>query len=182
MCEPATISAAVGYVAANAAAISAASSAAAVAAGAVAQRQMSNANASNARQAQDSANAGLTAQQQQINQQATDQMNDRSKQAFKDIGALNTIFADSGVAGASQDRISNELEGNAAADITTLERNRQAAMTQTSAQGAAIAANTQSRINSAPQPSILGTGLQIVATGTNAYDRQNPTTRQPRTG
>lgn len=192
MCEPATISAIVGAaasaissagaaagtaaaaVAANAGAVAAGVSVASTAAAAYAQHQGSKATSAASREAQDAANAGLDARGRQVNANAPDEMVDRSKQALRELGAMNTIFADSGLAGNTQNRLAGEVEGNAQADLTTVERNRQAAATQNASEGAAIRARAQSQINSAPRPSILGTGLQIAATGANYYASRNP--------
>jgi hypothetical protein len=125
-------------------------------------------------QAQQDAMAGLSDQLYQANQQATDQMVARSKQAVREAGAMNAIFADSGLAGASQDRLLAEAEANAQADLTTIERNRTNRENQGQSEAAAIRARAQSEVNKAPRPSLLGTGLQIAAAGADYYARKQP--------
>jgi hypothetical protein len=174
MCEPATISAIVGYVAANATAISAATAVVSTAAAAYGQNQTYKANANNARNAQDLANAGLEAQQHQVDAQASDQMSERAKQAMAEMGSLNAIFADTGLTGNSHARLAANASANAGADITAIERNRTAALSQGSLQRAGADSTAQGRINSVARPSLIGTGLQIVSAGADAYSRRNP--------
>lgn len=145
-----------------------------VAMGAVGQAQASRQNASAAIQAQSASIAGLNEQTLQFNQQQTDQMTTRSRQAMNDVGTLNAIFADSGLSGNSQDRIKNVTEGQAQTDLTTLDRNVSNRGSQATAERSAITARTQSQINSVRGPSVLGTGLQIAAIGASEYDRQHP--------
>ncbi len=131
--------------------------------GAVGQYQTSLRTSRAALNAQRDANAGLEAQQHQADQQATEQMVERSRRAVAEIGQMNAIFADTGVSGNTHDRLVNEAQANADADLTTIERNRQNRATQNDFEGAAIQAQAQARINSAPRPSIIGTGLQIAS-------------------
>jgi hypothetical protein len=144
--------------------------------GAVGQNRQANATQSAALAAQQDAYAGLHAQQLQLNQNTTDQMVARSRDAMREAGTLQAIFADSGLSGNSQERIAAVQQQDAAADQTTLERNRQNKITQSEAEGSAIAARTQSTINAARRPSLVGTGLQIGVIGMEEYRRTNPRT------
>lgn len=98
-------------------------------------------------------------------------MTERSKQAVRDLGTLNALFADSNLSGNTQDRLSAEVKGLAAADIATIDRNRGSRGTQTAAESAAIRARAQSQLNSTPYPSILGAGLKIASTSIDYYDK-----------
>ena len=131
--------------------------------GTIGQRQQRKATEQSANAARDDAFAGLNAQQLQINAQASDQATDRSRQAAMQAGTLTAIFADSGLSGASQDRIAAVAAGSASRDIDTIERNRQNKITQTNTEGNAIAARAASTINAVKRPSYLGAGLQIAA-------------------
>lgn len=162
MCEPTTILA-----------ISSAVSMASTAASAIGAQRTAREQERNALSAQQDANAGLIEQMHESNQAATDQMVERSRAAMRDLGAVNAVFADSGLSGNSQDRIGTVIEGQASRDITSIEANREARINQQTAEGAAIRARTQSGINSSPRPSVLGTGLQIAAAGADYYDRRN---------
>jgi hypothetical protein len=134
----------------------------------VAAQRQAKANDVSAANSQKIAEAGLLDKQQQTNAQATDQMTARSKQAIKDAGTLDSIFADSGLTGNTQARLQAEVSGNAAADETTIERNREAGINQSEYQADAIRANAQNQENRTPRPSVLGTGLMIVGAGVNA--------------
>ena len=160
MCEPATILA-----------VSTLTSVASTAASAVGGYRTAREQERNALSAQQDANAGLVEQMHQTNQQATDQMVERSRAAMRDLGTINAVFADSGLSGNSQDRIATVTAGQAERDLTSIEANREARINQQSAEGAAIRARTQSAINSSPRPSILGAGLQIATSGLDYYSR-----------
>ncbi len=134
----------------------------------------SDAARSNAHLAEQSAalqNSAIQDQRTQTNAQAADQMNERAKQAMRDAGTLNTIFADSGLSGNTQDRLVTESAATASQDIATMERNRAAGITQTSEEAAGVRARAQSQINSVRQPSLIGTGLQIAGAGLDYAQR-----------
>lgn len=118
----------------------------------------------NAHQAQDATTqsyGALQDQRIQLDAQSTDQMNERSKQAMRDAGTLNNIFADSGLSGNTQERLANESAATASQDITTMERSRAAGISQTGNEASAMRARAQSQVNQVRQPSLIGTGLQI---------------------
>lgn len=145
-----------------------------VAVGAYGQSQNSKAVRRNAVQAEEDAFAGIHDQQIQTNAQATDQMVDRSRAAMMEAGNLNAIFADSGLSGNTQERIAAVTEGAAQRDLTTIERNRVNKINQSNSEVSAVRARTQSTINGAKGPSLVGTGLQIAAIGAADYDKRNP--------
>jgi hypothetical protein len=146
------------------AAVLAVQAAAAVATYVGAQRTFS-ANQANVRDATAASYSATQDQRVQINAQATDQMNARAQQAMRDAGTLNAIFADSGLSGNTQDRLATESQANATQDITTIERNRAAGITQTANEAAAARARLQSQSNAVRAPSLIGTGLQIAGAG-----------------
>lgn len=179
MCEPATLSAIGAYVSANAGYIAAGTAIASTAVSAYGQYDTARQAHNSARNSADLANAEQAAQQEQINKKATDELVARSRQATLELGALNTIFAETGVTGVSHDRLSGQVEGDAITDATTIERNRQAAASQGSVSRVAYAARAQSQANSVTRPSLIGTGLQIAAAGTDAYVRSRPARSGP---
>lgn len=126
-----------------------------------AQAQQYRTNRRSALEAEAFANMGIAGRVMQENQATTDQMVKRSRDAMREVGSLNAIFADSGLEGNSHDRIIAEAEGAADHDAATLARNRDLRIEQGNAEIAANRANAQTRINSAPRPSIVETGLQI---------------------
>ena len=95
----------------------------------------------------------------QENQATTDQMVARSRDAVREVGTLEAIFADSGLSGNSQERVLADAERAASEDITTLGRNRYLRIEQGHAELAASRAAAQSRTNSTPRPSLIGAGL-----------------------
>lgn len=125
------------------------------------QRQQARDVRTNALAAQDDAFAGIEAQQLQVNAHASDVATERSRQALQEAGTLSAIFADSGLSGASQERIKATAAGSAARDLDTIERNRQNRITQSNAEAGGVAVKTQSTINSVKHPSLIGAGLQI---------------------
>jgi hypothetical protein len=143
-----------------------------VAIGAIGQSRQASSVRRNARFAESDALWGLHDQQVQIDAQATDTMVDRSRQVMMQAGHLNALFADSGLSGNTQDRIAAVTGMQADADLTTIERNRANKQNQTNNETAAIRARTQSTINGAKGPSLLGTGLQIAAVYANAKDKE----------
>jgi hypothetical protein len=140
MCEPATISAISAYVAANATAITAATSVASVAASAYGQQQTAKAT-TRTRTTQPTRPACSCASSsiRSTRRRRKNSSRGRSKGQLE-VGALNAIFADTGLAGASQGRIIDHAEGNAYVDMTTIERNRQAGVSQGAVQAAQIRA------------------------------------------
>jgi hypothetical protein len=145
-----------------------------VAVGAYGQSQQASAVRKNARQAESDSLWALHDQQIQSNAAATDQMTARARAAMAEAGTFNAIFADSGLSGNTQERISAVAAGQANEDIGTIERNRQNRVNQGNNDVAAVRARTQSAINGSPAPSLIGTGLQIAALSANEYNRQNP--------
>lgn len=128
-------------------------------------------NARSAYAAEADAMAGLSDRMYQEGQAVTDQMVERSRQAARDVGTLNAIFADSGLSGNSQDRVVAETAMAADADLTTMGRNRSLRINQGNQEAAQIRAQTTSRVNSVARPSLLGSGLQIAG---YEIDRRNP--------
>lgn len=145
--------------------------------GAVGQHQTARATERAAIAANEDAQAGLAAQVYQEDQAATDQMVGRSRDAMREVGSLNAIFADSGVEGASQARILAEASLAADEDLTTMDRNSALRRTQRATEGNALAAQAQSRINAAPRPSLLGTGLQLGSAYLEGVERNRARTR-----
>lgn len=114
----------------------------------------------------------LQLQREQINEQATDQMSARAMAAQAAQAKLRASAGESGVSGISVDRADREIAFNSSQDIATIDKNRRAQIAQTAVNGQAIQAQTQSALNSAPHPSLIGTGLQIAGGFANVAARQ----------
>lgn len=105
--------------------------------------------------------AATNLQQQQTNQQATDKMSQVALESLKESGRIQAIAGDTGAEGVSTDRLRAEVRMNEGSDIATLESNRINANNQSGQEAAALSAQSQSKLNSIKQPSLIGAGLQI---------------------
>lgn len=115
--------------------------------------------------------AATQRQYQQIQESSMDQQAQRHTEYLIDSARLRALGGESGLQGATQDRIEMEAENNAASDMATLESNRRNASENASSQ--ALGRATQANIQSAGirRPSSLGAGLQIAGAGFKEYSR-----------
>lgn len=102
-------------------------------------------------------------QYEQQNQVAMEDMSQRHREYLIEEGRLRTIGAESGLYGATQDRIEAEARNNASEDIATLEANRLRGSEQVSAQANAKRFQANSQYANIRQPSAVATGLQIAS-------------------
>lgn len=172
MCEPVTIGTTVITVG-EMVAVGVAATSAAV--GYMAQQQAADDNRSAAEANYRAQMDQLQLQRQQINEQAADEMSIRAKTARSNLASLRVSAGESGIAGLTEDNLEREVKFNESQDIATIQKNRRNAMDQTSAQGAGIAAQTMSQVNSVRQPSLIGSALQVAQTGAYLAARR-PTT------
>jgi hypothetical protein len=164
MCEPTTLMAA-------SLAISAASAGASYVGqqrSARVQQQSINDNV----RAQDEA---LQAQAVERDQQASQQMSQRAREAMIERGRLVAAFGSTGVAGGSQVGAINESNFSEVTDLVTMEANRMAGARQGSRQSASAYRQAGQSIASIQRPDFATTGLQIAGGALNAagtyYDR-----------
>lgn len=149
--------------------MSAASSIAAFASQAQAAHRQSDA----AQNAYDSQVSQIRNQQTQETQQAAEQMSERARQAMIETGHLNALAADSGTnGGGSNDRVTNEANFNAGQDIAAMQNNASSAQRQLADQAKGAYSQEASRDAAIQQPSLIGTGLQIVGSSLSAYNSQ----------
>ena len=139
--------------------------------GAIQQNQQTQATWDAAAVDQNNRNAALRDQQTQTNNQATDKANARTQQAMREVAAIQAATGETGVAGASADKVAGEASFNAAQDISTIESNRLAGQKQLANEGTSYTSQNQSRVNSARAPSLIGVGLQIASAGVTAAAR-----------
>ena len=169
MCEPETIGS-MAFTAAETAMVGISAASAAVSyAG---QQAQADAISASAKQSNDAQMSQLQIQRQQINEQAADQMSERAKQAQAMDARLRVSAGESGVSGPTVDRLSNEIYANEDQDITHIQKNRSNSMQQSGATADGINAQTQSMLNQAPRPSIIGSGLQIAGTAADVQIRK----------
>lgn len=114
--------------------------------------------------------AQLQLQRNQENQKVGEEMSQRAREATAAEARLRVSAGESGVSGASVDRVSQEINIGKTQDMATLEGNRKAYMMQTTAEGQGIAAQRQSRMNEADSRGsggAFGVGLQIAGSVLN---------------
>jgi hypothetical protein len=165
MCEPATISTLTALTVASMAA-SAAGAVATYVQGSEAARRQTNAT----QQAYDASVGQIRNQQTQESQQAAEQMSERARQAMIETGHLQALANDSGTnGGGSNDRVTNEANFNAGQDIAAMQQNASSAQRQLAEQATGSYAQAATRDASIQQPSLIGTGLQIVGSSLSSY-------------
>lgn len=113
--------------------------------------------------------AQLQLQQDQVNQQASQQQSARAIEALQQRGRLATIFASSGLGGASQGRALADVSSQEGRDMATIEANRASQIQQGQAQRRSGNLSAGAELKAIRQPSLLGTGLQIAGSALNAY-------------
>lgn len=121
--------------------------------------------------------AATARQYEEINQVAQDESAQRYKEYLIDSARLKAIGAESGLAGATQDRVEQEAQNNASTDIATIEANRQRQTEAAHTQGVAKQSQANVQLSSIRRPSALGTGLQIAGAGVSSYLQYDPKLR-----
>lgn len=124
-------------------------------------------------------NAQLKGVYEQNDQQAKQEQSQYAIRALQEMGQLNAISAESGLQGATEQRLKNDVENVAADNMATIEANRVKANEQGRIGG--TNSNMQAAFQKASinQPSALGTGLQIAGSALSAYatyDKTKPVT------
>jgi hypothetical protein len=110
-------------------------------------------------------------------QQASQQMSERARQAMIERGRLVAAFGSTGVAGGSQAGAINESNFSEVTDLVTLEANRMAGARQNSRQSASAYRQAGQSIAAIQRPDFLTTGLQIAGGAVNAAGSYNDRTR-----
>lgn len=113
--------------------------------------------------------AATARQYQEINEVSQDESAQRHKEYLIEYARLKAIAGESGLAGATQERIEQEAENNAQADLSTIEANRRRQSEQAHTQGLARSTQAGVQLSGIRRPSSLGAGLQIVGHGVKAY-------------
>ena len=86
-----------------------------------------------------------------------------------DAARIQAMQGESGLQGASQDRVSAEADNNYATDAATLEINRQRQMTSARTQGVAQQSRANVQLAGIKYPSNVGTALQIAGNVASLY-------------
>ena len=172
MCEPVTIGATVITVGEMVAAGAAVASATV---GYMASQSAADDNRASAEASYKAQMDQLQTQREQINEQASDEMSFRAKTARANLASLRASAGESGISGISENNLEREIKFNESQDIATIDKNRRAAMSQTNAQSAGIAAQTMGQVNSVRQPYLIGSALQVAQTGVYLYGKRPDT-------
>lgn len=106
---------------------------------------------------------------EQQNQAAMDESSQRHIEWLRELGRMKTAGAETGLMGATENRLERESEATAQRDIATIEANRLKSGQQAGSQ--AVAGNRRIKADMAgiKRPSLVGTGLQIAGAGVSAY-------------
>lgn len=108
-------------------------------------------------------------QYKQINKQAMDDQAQLHTNYLIDSARIQAVQAESGLQGASNDRVEAEAANNSESDMATLERNRVNANNQTKTQSTAQASKANLQLAGIQRPSSVGTALQIAGGVSGAY-------------
>lgn len=100
---------------------------------------------------------------------AMDEMGERARQNLIELGHLHALQADSGLSGASPDRVEGEIQNLAQKDIVTIQQNSQRKQQQTAAQGQGSASSASSMLGNVQHANYVGAGLQIAGNAYSAY-------------
>lgn len=99
-------------------------------------------------------NEAAAVQQEQINDDANQDINERYRRARSERARLRALSAESGLTGVTIESVLNNVDFQAGTDSQTIEQNRRNRLN-------ASRTENQSRLNSIRQPDYLGAGLQI---------------------
>lgn len=105
---------------------------------------------------------------EQQNQASMEETSQRHVQWLQELGRLRTVGAESGLMGATEQRLENEASAAAERDIATIEANRLKGTQQTASTGVAQSRQATADLNSIRRPSLIGTGLQIAGAAVGA--------------
>lgn len=113
--------------------------------------------------------AATARQYQEINEVSQDESAQRHKEYLIESARLKAIAGESGLAGATQERIEQEAENNAQTDLSTIEANRRRQNEQAHTQGLARSTQAGVQLSGIRRPSSMAAGLQIGASAASAY-------------
>lgn len=108
-------------------------------------------------------------QYKQIQQTAMDDQAKLHTDYLIDAARIQAMQGESGLQGASQDRVGAEADNNYATDAATLEINRQRQMTAAKTQGVAQQSRANVQLAGIKYPSNVGTALQIAGSVGSMY-------------
>lgn len=113
--------------------------------------------------------AALSRQYEEIQAVSKDDQAQRYKDYLVESARLKTIGAESGLYGATQDRVEQESQNNATTDMATIEANRQRQVESAHTGGVSRANQASVQLAGIRKPSALGAGLQIAGSAASTY-------------
>uniref|UniRef100_Q47D36 Uncharacterized protein n=1 Tax=Dechloromonas aromatica (strain RCB) TaxID=159087 RepID=Q47D36_DECAR len=113
--------------------------------------------------------AATARQYEQIQKTSMDEQAQLHTNYLIDSARISAMQGESGMQGASHDRVQTEAENNAATDAATLENNRQWQAKQAQTQGVASSSRAQVQLSGIQRQSSVGTALQIAGGVAGAY-------------
>lgn len=117
------------------------------------------------RQSWESTQQQFAVQRDEVNDQATSEMSERAREARIERARLQTIAAESGLGGLSNDRLESETFFTEGSDLAAIEGNRKRTQRQINANERGAYSDAQSKVNAVKRPSLIGAGLQIAGAG-----------------
>lgn len=108
-------------------------------------------------------------QYKQIQQTSMDEQAKLHTDYLIDAARIRAMQGESGMQGASQDRVSQEADNNYSSDAATLEINRQRQMTGAKTQAVAQQSRANAQLAGIKYPSNVGTALQIAGSVARLY-------------
>jgi hypothetical protein len=135
-----------------------------------AQRRAANTQADMVRENYAYTDSSFQLQQHQVNQQTSQQMSERAREAMVARGSLRAMLGGGNNVGA---RILGEQDYREATDMATLESNRENSVQQIQRDKAGALRGASQEMKTIRYPSMLGTGLKLVGAaldGANTYN------------
>lgn len=113
----------------------------------------------------------MNSQDTEVEKQAANDMNERSKAAQIEQGKLRVIAGESGTLGITSDLLLLDSEFQEGTDIATINANKVSALKQSDMNKLSAYSNAQNTVNLARNkaPTLVGTGLQIASGLSTAY-------------
>lgn len=108
-------------------------------------------------------------QYKQIQKSSMDEQAQLHTNYLIDSAHIQAVMGESGMQGATQDRIEAEAENNNSSDMATLERNRTNAQGQARTQSVSQGSKANIQLSGIQRQSNVGTGLQIASGVAGAY-------------
>ena len=112
----------------------------------------------------------FAAQRQEIQDTAETEISDRVRQAQIERGQLRVAQGESGLTGASHNRLERDVQFQAGADISRIQKNAENRTKASKREQAGARHRAKTNALQIRRPSIIGTGLQIAGAGVDYHN------------